>query len=191
MGQIKINNLRKKKRIKIIICFKVIFFPFFLVTASANCWTSDLSEEDQLAIARKSFEDGVFSASSETAKCYLDEFKNGESREEMFFLRAEALRKGGDLKGSIKAYEELKKNFPRSKSYLDNAMLQQGISLTMKRNYSLAIKTLESLLNEYPKSKFRNEANYWLGYASSFSAELLRKKMKRKPLKNINFQLNI
>ena len=129
-------------------------------------------------MARKTFEDGVFSASSETAKCYLDEFANGDAREEMFFIRAEALRKGGDLQGSMKAYNELKKNFPKSKAYLDNAMLQQGISLVTNRKYSVAISTLKSLLQDYPKSKFRDEAHYWLGYATSFRAELLQKESK-------------
>jgi len=162
----------------------VILWVFFIPnTVSADCWTSDLSEEDQLAMARQTFADGVYSASSETAKCYLDEFSNGKAREEMFFLRAEALRKGGDLKASIKAYNELKKNYPKSKSYLDNAMLKQGISLAQNRNFPLAISTLQLLLNDYPKSKFRDEAHYWLGYSKSFNAELLQKKSRKKAVR--------
>jgi tetratricopeptide (TPR) repeat protein len=156
-------------------------FCFFLAsgTASAQCWTSDLSEEEQLSVARETFADGLYSAASETAKCYLDEFKESTAREEVFFLRAEALRKGGDIQGSIKAYDELKNNFPQSKSYLDNAILQQGITLVLSRKYPLAIKTLNSLLQDYPTSKLRDEAYYWLGYVTSFRAELLRKKNKQ------------
>ena len=178
-----IKKFCNKQRTKIIIFFTICLFFILLVEIKANCWTSDLSEEDQLAMARKTFEDGVYSASSETAKCYLDVFKNGKAREEMFFLRAEALRKGGDLKNSMKAYDELKKNFPQSKSYLDNAMLQQGISLTLKSNYNLAINTLNFLLKDYPTSKFRDEAHYWLGYASSFNADIFQEKNKNKAKK--------
>jgi tetratricopeptide (TPR) repeat protein len=167
-----------------VIAFLLTVFCFFLAVpaASAQCWTSDLSEEEQLAVARETFADGLYSASIETAKCYLDQFKDSPVREEVFFLRAEALRKGGDIQASIKAYDELKRNFPRSKSYLDNAELQQGITLVLTRKYPLAIKTLNSLLQDYPTSKLRDEAHYWLGYVASFSAELLRKKNKQQAL---------
>ena len=182
MRKILIIKLKNKKIINKNLIFAVICFFILLGKVNAECWTSDLTEEDQIAMARKSFEDGVFSVSSETAKCYIEVFKNGKAREEMFFLRAESLRKGGDLKGSAKAYEKLKKNFPKSKSYLDNAILQQGISFSLKGNFSQAISTLESLLEEYPNSKFRNETKYWLGYSKSFKAELTRKKNKKKSI---------
>jgi len=168
-----------KKNKKIFLLFSIWFF-LLSKTVPAECWTSDLGENDQIAMARKTFADGVYSATSETAKCYLDEFINGKAREEMFFIRAEALRKGGDIQGSIKAYDELKKYFPKSKSYLDNAMLKQGISLIKNRNFPLAISTLKLFLQDYPKSRFRDEAHYWLGYATSFNAELLQKKSKKK-----------
>ena len=125
-----------------IIAFLLTIFCFFLTVpaASAQCWTSDLSEEEQLAVARETFADSLYSASIETAKCYLDQFKDSPEREEVFFLRAEALRKGGDIQASIKAYDELKRNFPRSKSYLDNAELQQGITLVLTRNIHSRLK---------------------------------------------------
>ena len=122
------------------------------------------------------FEDELFSASSESSKCFLEEFKDSAAREEIFFLRAEALRKGGDLQGAIKAYDELKNNFPSSKTYLDNSMLQKGISLALTRNYTASIRTLKLLLLDFPTTKYRDEALYWLGYAASFQAESLRKK---------------
>ena len=167
-----------------IIAFLLIVLSFFLTisAASAQCWTSDLSEKEQLAVARETFADGLYSASIETAKCYLDQFKESAAREEILFLHAKALRKGGDIQASIKAYDELKKKFPRSKSYLDDEVLQQGIILVMTRKYPLAIKTLTSLLQDYPTSKLRDEAHYWLGYVISFSAELLRKKNKQQAL---------
>ena len=172
-----------KMRFSIItILLTVLCFFLASSSASAQCWTSDLSEEDQLAVARETFADGLYSAASETAKCYLDNFKKGAAREEVFFLRAEALRKGGDLQGSIKAYDELKINYPQSMSYLDNAMLQQGISLVLNRKYTAAIKILNSLLQDYPESKLRDEANYWLGYVTSYNAEHFRKKSKKKAL---------
>ena len=153
-----------------IIAFLLTIFCFFLTVpaASAQCWTSDLSEEEQLAVARETFADSLYSASIETAKCYLDQFKESAAREEIFYLQARALRKGGDIQASIKAYDELKRNFPRSKSYLDDEVLQQGIILVMTRKYPLAIKTLNSLLQDYPTSKLRDEAHYWLGYVASF-----------------------
>jgi tetratricopeptide (TPR) repeat protein len=177
------SKYSQNKRSSIITFLLTVLCFFLAVTAaSAQCWTSDLSEEEQLAIARETFADGLYSASIETAKCYLDQYKESTSREEVFFLRAEALRKGGDIQSSIKAYDELKRNFPLSKSYLDNAQLQQGITLVLTRKYPLAIKTLNSLLQDYPTSKLRDEAHYWLGYVSSFSAELLRKKNKQQSL---------
>ncbi|MCS5542270.1 MAG: tetratricopeptide repeat protein [SAR324 cluster bacterium] len=128
------------------------------------------------------FEDELFSASSESSKCFLEEFKDSAAREEIFFLRAEALRKGGDLQGAIKAYDELKKNFPSSKTYLDNSMLQKGISLALTRNYTASIRTLKLLLLDFPTTKYRDEALYWLGYAASFQAESLRKKNNKDAL---------
>ncbi len=159
-----------------------LFFYLVTGTASAQCLTSGLTEDEQLAMTKGLFEDELFSASSESSKCFLEEFKNSAVREEIFFLRAEALRKGGDLQGAIKAYDELKKNFPSSKTYLDNSMLQKGISLALTRNYTASIKTLKLLLLDFPTTKYRDEALYWLGYAASFQAESLRKKNNKDAL---------
>ena len=159
-----------------------LFFYTAAGIAAAQCLTSGLNEEDQLAMARGLFEDGLFSASSETAKCYLEEFSESTAREEVFFLLAEALRKGGDLQGAVKAYDELNKNFPNSKTYRDNALLQKGISLAISRKYPAAIETLKSLLHDFPQTTYRDEAHYWLGYATSYSAELSRKKNKKEAL---------
>jgi tetratricopeptide (TPR) repeat protein len=152
-----------------------IFFYLVTGTASAQCLTSGLTEDEQLAMTKGLFEDELFSVSSESSKCFLEEFKDSDAREEIFFLRAEALRKGGDLKAAIKAYDELKKNFPSSKTYLDNSMLHKGISLALTRKYTASIRTLKLLLLDFPTTKYRDEALYWLGYASSFQAESLRK----------------
>ena len=159
-----------------------LFFYLVTGTASAQCLTSGLTEDEQLAMTKGLFEDELFSASSESSKCFLEEFKDSAAREEIFFLRAEALRKGGDLQGAIKAYDELKKNFPSSKTYLDNSMLQKGISLALTRNYTASIRTLKLLLLDFPTTKYRDEALYWLGYAASFQAESLRKKNNKDAL---------
>ena len=159
-----------------------LFFYLVTGTASAQCLTSGLTEDEQLAMTKGLFEDELFSASSESSKCFLEEFKDSAAREEIFFLRAEALRKGGDLQGAIKAYDELKKNFPSSKTYLDNSMLQKGISLALTRNYTASIRTLKLLLLDFPTTKYRDEALYWLGYAASFQAESLRKKKNKDAL---------
>ena len=159
-----------------------LFFYLVTGTASAQCLTSGLTEDEQLAMTKGLFEDELFSASSESSKCFLEEFKDSAAREEIFFLRAEALRKGGDLQGAIKAYDELKNNFPSSKTYLDNSMLQKGISLALTRNYTASIRTLKLLLLDFPTTKYRDEALYWLGYAASFQAESLRKKNNKDAL---------
>ena len=163
-----------------IIPFLLTGIYFFLTASgvSAQCWTSDLSEEEQLAVARETYADGLYSASIETAKCYLNQFKESAAREEIFYLRVKALRKGGDIQASIKAFDEMKVNFPSSISYLDDEVLQRAIILIRTGKYPLAIKTLNSLLKDYPISKLRDEANYWLGYVTSINAELLRKKNK-------------
>ena len=163
-----------------IIPFLLTVISFFLTASgvSAQCWTSDLSEEEQLAVARETYADGLYSASIETAKCYLNQFKESAAREEIFYLRVKALRKGGDIQASIKAFDEMKVNFPSSISYLDDEVLQRAIILIRTGKYPLAIKTLNSLLKDYPISKLRDEANYWLGYVTSINAELLRKKNK-------------
>jgi len=159
-----------------------LFFYLVTGTASAQCLTSGLTEEEQLAMTKGLFEDELFSASSESSKCFLEEFKDSAVREEIFFLRAEALRKGGDLQGAIKAYDELKENFSSSKTYLDNSMLQKGISQALTRNYTASIRTLKLLLLDFPTTKYRDEALYWLGYAASFQAESLRKKNNKDAL---------
>ena len=163
-----------------IIPFLLTGISFFLTASgvSAQCWTSDLSEEEQLAVARETYADGLYSASIETAKCYLNQFKESAAREEIFYLRVKALRKGGDIQASIKAFDEMKENFPSSISYLDDEVLQRAIILIRTGKYPLAIKTLNSLLKDYPISKLRDETNYWLGYVTSINAELLRKKNK-------------
>ena len=159
-----------------------LFFYLVTGTASAQCLTSGLTEDEQLAMTKGLFEDELFSASSESSKCFLEEFKDSAAREEIFFLRAEALRKGGDLQGAIKAYDKLNKNFPSSKTYLDNSMLQKGISQALTRNYTASIRTLKLLLLDFPTTKYRDEALFWLGYAASFQAESLRKQNNKDSL---------
>ena len=170
------SKYSSNRRLGIIVLLLTVLSFFLTVSAAAaQCWTSDLSEEEQLAVARETFADGLYSASIETSKCYLDQFKENAAREEILFLHAKALRKGGDIQASIKAYDELKKNFPSSKTYLDNSMLHKGISLALTRKYTASIRTLKLLLLDFPTTKYRDEALFWLGYASSFQAESLRK----------------
>ncbi len=166
-----------------------LFLCFGAGTAAAQCWTSDLSEEEQLAITRETFEAELYSESSEAAKCYLEDFPQGSGREEMLFLRAESFRKGGDLKRAAEVYEELQNNFPKSKAYLDNAMLQEGISLAKRKQYSAAVKSLNLMINDYPKSPHRNEALFWLGYVSSYRAESLRKNDNERAL--LDYQASV
>ena len=178
-----IDNFRehycRKIPCKIFVLLIGLCFQINLTTASANCWTSDLSEEEQLAVARETYADGLYSASIETTKCYLDQFKESFASEEIHYLRVKALRKAGDIKGSIKAFDQLKKNFPNSISYLDDELLQRAIILIKKRQYPLANESLNALLKDYPISSLREETYYWLGYVSSIRAELVRKKNKK------------
>ena len=84
----------------------VILF-FWSASAVAQCWTSDLREDEQLAVARETFETELFAESIEAAKCYLDEFPAGNSREEMLYLKAESFRKSGKLNDAVKSYATL------------------------------------------------------------------------------------
>ncbi|MBL7035108.1 MAG: tetratricopeptide repeat protein [SAR324 cluster bacterium] len=188
----KINNqkiLSKLRSTGVPALMLSLFLCFGAGTAAAQCWTSDLSEEEQLAITRETFEAELYSESSEAAKCYLEDFPQGSGREEMLFLRAESFRKGGDLKRAAEVYEELQNNFPKSKAYLDNAMLQEGISLAKRKQYSAAVKSLNLMINDYPKSPHRNEALFWLGYVSSYRAESLRKNDNERAL--LDYQASV
>ena len=60
-----------------------VILCFWSASTTAQCWTSDLSEVEQVAVARETFETELFAESIEAAKCYLDEFPLGNSREEM------------------------------------------------------------------------------------------------------------
>ena len=80
-----------------------------------QCWTSDLSEEEQLAVAQETFETDLFAESIETAKCYLDTFPVGKFSEKMLFLKSESLRKSGKHKPAKKTFDELKNMYPTSK----------------------------------------------------------------------------
>ena len=66
-----------------------VILCFWPSTTLAQCWTSDLSEDEQRAVTRETFETQLFAESIEAAKCYLDEFPLGKSREEMLYLKAE------------------------------------------------------------------------------------------------------
>ena len=87
---------------------------FWTASAAAQCWTSDLSEDEQLAVARETFETELFAESIEAANCYLDEFPVGNSREEMLYLKAESFRKGGKFNDAVKGYDELMISYPAS-----------------------------------------------------------------------------
>jgi len=58
-----------------------LFFYLVTGTASAQCLTSGLTEDEQLAMTKGLFEDELFSASSESSKCFLEEFKDSATRE--------------------------------------------------------------------------------------------------------------
>ena len=103
-----------------------VILCFWTASAVAQCWTSDLSEDEQLAVARETFETELFAESIEAAKCYLDEFPLGNSREEMLFLKAESFRKRGKLENAVKGYDELMISYPGNNEYLESIMFHKG-----------------------------------------------------------------
>ena len=147
-------------------------------TTAAQCWTSDLSEDEQLAVTRETFETQLFAESIEAAKCYLDEFPIGNSREEMFYLKAESFRKSGKLIDAIKSYDELMISYPSSNEYLEKVMVHKGELQARIEKYTDSMNSLKIFLLKFPDSSFGDQANYWLGYATSYHAEYLRSKNK-------------
>ena len=67
-------SMSKLKFININVLLISIILYFWTACALAQCWTSDLGEDEQLAVARETFETQLFAESIEAAKCYLDEF---------------------------------------------------------------------------------------------------------------------
>ena len=104
-----------------------VILCFWTASLGAQCWTSDLSEEEQLAVARETFETELFAESIEAAKCYLDEFPVGNSAEEMLYLKAESFRKSGKLNDAVKGYDELMISYPASNEYLEKVMFHKGV----------------------------------------------------------------
>ena len=151
-------------------------------TTLAQCWTSDLSEDEQLAVTRETFETQLFAESIEAAKCYLDEFPVGNSREEMLYLKAESFRKSGKLNDAVKGYDELMISYPASNEYLEKVMFHKGVLQARIKKYPDSMNSLKIFLLKFPDSSYSDEAYYWLGYATSYHAELLRIKSKEMAL---------
>tara|TARA_B100000686_G_scaffold76673_1_gene82559 strand:+ start:1926 stop:5147 length:3222 start_codon:yes stop_codon:yes gene_type:complete len=159
-----------------------VILCFWSASTTAQCWTSDLSEVEQVAVARETFETELFAESIEAAKCYLDEFPLGNSREEMLYLSAESFRNSGKLIDAVKGYDELMIIFPASKEYLEKVMFHKGVLQARIKKYPESINSLKMFLLKFPNSSFRDEAYYWQGYATSYHAELLRLKNKEMAL---------
>ena len=159
-----------------------VILCFWTASAAAQCWTSDLSEDEQLAVARETFETELFAESIEAAKCYLDEFPAGNSREEMLYLKAESFRKSGKLNDAVKGYDELMISYPASNEYLEKVMFHKGVLQARIKKYPDSMNSLKIFLLKFPDSSYSDVANYWLGYATSYHAELLRIKSKEMAL---------
>ncbi len=155
-----------------------VILCFWTASAVAQCWTSDLSEDEQLAVARETFETELFAESIEAAKCYLDEFPVGNSREEMLYLKAESFRKSGKLNDAVKGYDELMISYPASNEYLEKVMFDKGVLQARIKKYPDSMNSLKIFLLKFPNSSYSDKAYYWLGYATSYHAELLRIKSK-------------
>ena len=159
-----------------------VILCFWTASAAAQCWTSDLSEDEQLAVARETFETELFAESIEAAKCYLDEFPVGNSREEMLYLKAESFRKSGKLNDAVKGYDELMISYPASNEYLEKVMFHKGVLQARIKKYPDSMNSLKIFLLKFPNSSYSDDAYYWLGYATSYHAELLRIKSKEMAL---------
>jgi len=159
-----------------------VILCFWTASAVGQCWTSDLSEDEQLAVARETFETELFAESIEAAKCYLDEFPVGNSREEMLYLKAESFRKSGKFNDAVKGYDELMISYPASNEYLEKVMFHKGVLQARIKKYSDSMNSLKIFLLKFPNSSYIDEAYYWLGYATSYHAELLRIKSKEMAL---------
>ena len=133
-------------------------------------------------MTRETFETELFAESIEAAKCYLDEFPVGNSREEMLYLKAESFRKSGKLKDAVKGYDELMISYPASNEYLETVMFQKGVLQVRIKKYPDSMNSLKIFLLKFPDSSYSDEAYYWLGYATSYHAELLRIKNKEMAL---------
>ena len=158
----------------------IVVLCFWTVSSAGQCWTSDLSEEEQLAVTRETFETELFSESIEAAKCYLDEFPVGDSKEEMLYLKAESFRKSGKLSNAVRGYDELMISYPESNDYLEEVMFHKGVLQARIKRYSNSMNSLKFFLQEFPNSSYSDDAYYWLGYATSYHAEFLRLKSKEK-----------
>tara|TARA_B100000945_G_scaffold320732_1_gene331797 strand:+ start:908 stop:4123 length:3216 start_codon:yes stop_codon:yes gene_type:complete len=159
-----------------------IILYFWTACALAQCWTSDLGEDEQLAVARETFETQLFAESIEAARCYLDEFPKGNSREEMMFLKAESFRNIGKLNDAVIGYDELMISFPSSNEYLEKVMFYKGVSQARIDKYAESMNSLKIFLFKFPDSSHSDAAYYWLGYATSYHAESLRLKRKKMAL---------
>ncbi len=155
---------------------------FWTASVFAQCWTSDLAEDEQLAVARETFETQLFAESIEAAKCYLDEFPLGNSREEMLFLKAESFRNSEKLIDAVRGYDEIMISFPSSNEYLEKVMFYKGVSQARIEKYADSMNSLKIFLLKFPDTSHRDEAYYWWGYAASYHAESLRIKSKKMAL---------
>jgi len=151
-----------------------VILCFWTASLAAQCWTSDLSEYEQVAVTRETFETELYAESIEAAKCYLDEFPEGNSREEMLYLKAESFRNSGKFNDAVKGYDVLMISYPVSKEYLEKVMFHKGVLQARIEKYPESMNSLKIFLLKFPDSTFSDEAYYWLGYSTSYYAELLR-----------------
>ena len=103
-------------------------------------------------MTRETFETELFAESIEAAKCYLDEFPVGNSREEMLYLKAESFRKSGKLNDAVKGYDELMISYPASNEYLEKVMFHKGVLQARIKKYPDSMNSLKIFLLKFPKS---------------------------------------
>ncbi|MGK5091430.1 tetratricopeptide repeat protein [Deltaproteobacteria bacterium TL4] len=158
---------------KILLCFLFGTLVFSKVQ-SQTIWTEGLTEQQQIEFMDRLVEDELYSSAYQVASSYLLSFPQGQYRENASYSQAHALKQANlNSKQALSLHQSFLEQYPHS-SKKARVSLDIGALLAQLQNYQEALKQLQQFLTDFPQSTLRDEARYWLGYASFYHAEEIR-----------------
>lgn len=145
---------------------RLIFFISFLSILSL----AQSEEENQFLFVRQLFDQEKYYDAITEAKRLLFFSENREDDFEIYMLAGRSYRNGAKFSDALKYFFEAEKSAKKIDQLFEAKIESIKIHI-LKRTTSIAIKNLEVMLVDENFSSFKDEINYWKGWAYIFQED--------------------
>jgi len=139
--------------------------------AKAKVGDAPLGENILYKLGWSAFQQEKYDAAEEAFTAQIGKFPQGQLAADARFMIGESLFKQGKYKEAVAALDKSLAAPPANETFVQLARLHAAQSASRDGQYQQAISQLDKLLTDFPKTAFKSEAQYELGWAKHSQAQ--------------------